>query len=63
MIHVTQATYYTYGGRTIVKEYNIFFHEPLWKVKEKLLDSVCKADDSDPIVKLVKLKYKEYGKD
>jgi hypothetical protein len=63
MIHVTQATYYTYGGRTIVKEYNTTFHEPLWKVKELLLDFVCKADDSDPIVKLVKLKYREYGKD
>lgn len=63
MIHVTQATYYTYGGKFIVKEYNTFFHEPIWKVKELLLDSVCKADDSDPIVKLVKIKYKEYGKD
>lgn len=63
MIHVTQATYYTYGGRTVVKEYNTFFSESLWKVKEKLLDSVCKADSRDPIVKIVSLKYKEYGKE
>lgn len=63
MIHVTQATYYTYGGRTIVKEYNTFFNEPLWKAKELLLDSVCKKDSSDPIVKIVNLKYKEYGRD
>lgn len=62
MIHVTKVTYLTYGGRTIDVEYNTTFHEPLWKVKEKLLDSVCKADDSDPIVKLVKLKYQEYEK-
>ena len=63
MIHVTQATYYTYGGRTIVKEYNTFFHEPIWKAKELLLDSVCKKESSDPIVKIINLKYREYGKD
>ena len=63
MIHVTQATYYTYGGKIIEVEYNTLFHEPLWKVKELLLDSVCKADSSDPIVKIINLKYREYGKD
>ena len=63
MIHVTKVTYLTYGGLTIDVEYNTTFHEPLWKAKEKLLDSVCKKESSDPIVKIVNLKYKEYGKD
>jgi hypothetical protein len=61
MIHVTQATYYTYGGRTVVKEYNTFYREPLWKVKELLIDSVCKKESSDPIVKIINIKYIEYG--
>jgi len=63
MIHVTQATFLTYGGVKITKDLTSNFHEPLWKVKELLLDSVCKADDSDPIVKIINLKYREYGKD
>jgi len=63
MIHVTQATFLTYDGEVITKEFNTLFHKPLWKVKELLLDSVCKADDSDPIVKIINLKYREYGKD
>ena len=63
MIHVTKVTYLTYGGLTIDVEYNTTFHEPLWKAKEKLLDSVCKKESSDPIVKIVSVKFKVYGKD
>ena len=63
MIHLTQATFITYGGEKITKEFSTFFREPLWKAKELLLDSVCKKESSDPIVKIINLKYREYGKD
>ena len=62
MIHVTQATFLTYGGVKITKDLTSNFHEPLWKVKEILLDIFCKADSKDPIVKVLSIKYKEYGK-
>lgn len=52
----------TYGGEIITKDVTSNFNEPLWKVKETLLDIFCKADSKDPIVKIVSLKYKEYGK-
>lgn len=62
MIHVTQATFLTYGGERITKDLTSNFHEPLWKVKEILLDIFCKADSRDPIVKILSIKYQEYGK-
>lgn len=61
MIHLTQATFITYGGEKITKEFSTFFREPLWKVKEMLLDVFYKKESSDPIVKIVNLKYKVYG--
>lgn len=63
MIHLTQATFITYGGEKITKEFSTFFREPLWKVKEILLDIFCKADSSDQIIKVINIKYTEYGKE
>lgn len=61
MIYVSEETFLTYGGEKITKEFSTFFREPLWKVKEMLLDVFCKKDSSDPVVKIVSLKYKEHG--
>lgn len=64
MIHVTQATFLTYDGQEVEMEFkNMFFHEPKWKVKELLLDRFANFIKEDPIVKIVSLKYKEYGKE
>lgn len=64
MIEVTQATFLTYDGERIQMDFtNYFFREPLWKVKELLLDRYANLIPTDPIVKITKLKYKEYGKE
>lgn len=64
MINVTSITLQTYGGENCTFEIlNGFFYEPLWKVKEILLDkfiAACK-ESGDPFVKVVRIKYSEYG--
>lgn len=63
MISVTQVTFLTYDGEKIKIDFsNLFFREPLWKVKEILLDRYANYDKNDPIVKIITLKYTEYGK-
>lgn len=65
MILVNSVTFTTYGGVDVTFHLeNGFFYEPLWKVKEILLDrfiAACKKS-SDPIVKVRSMDYKEYGK-
>lgn len=62
MIQVESVTFLTYGGRQVTMQFAMaLFHEPLWKVKEQLLDKMAPRFTDDPIVKVVKLKYHHYG--
>ena len=64
IIEVTQATFLTYDGEKIQIDFNnLLFREPKWKIKELLLDKYANLIPTDPIVKLISIKYKEYGKD
>lgn len=64
MINVTQATFLTYGGEKIKVDFHqALFKEPLWKIKEILLDKFGDTNKHDPIVKVTNLKYTEYGKE
>lgn len=62
MIDVTQVTFLTYGGEKIKIDFQqALFREPIWKIKELLLDKFAEYNKHDPIVKITNLKYKEYG--
>lgn len=62
MIHVKKATLLTYGGREVEVIIDSLFREPLWKIREIILDKTIKLrKQDDPFVKVVRLDYSEYG--